>query len=373
MNLSPQGIVGILVGEYAGPLPFAESAYCRQLCHIGNRQRMTIYVFCPGWVISGRRSIPGYTFENGKWIRKQFPAPEIIYDRCISHDKKQQRRKQRCLEILTELQPFVYLTRGLAGKWSVYQALMKHSLFAPYLPSTVRYESTVQLDNWLSLHEGEAFLKPQNGSHGKRTLHVKEMNAELGGGLALTGRDSRNQLFRRKFRSRQDGLEWIHRFIGSRAFLLQPYLQLNNSQGEPFDVRVLMQKNENGAWSMTGMAVRAGRKHSLTSNLHGGGTAHRALPFLNKELGERNGIKAVQIISKLSEVIPKHLESQFGRLGELGIDYGVDRRGRIWILEVNSKPGRSSFFRIGDMQGARKSVENPIQYARYLLLRKTLA
>lgn len=373
MNPSPQGIVGILVGECTGPLPFAESAFCRQLCHIGHRQGMTIYVFCPGWVTSGRRSIPGYTFENGKWIRKQFRAPEIIYDRCISHDKRQQRRKQRCLEILNELQPFVYLTRGLAGKWSVYQALVKHRLFGPYLPETVRYQGLNQLDQWISSHEGEAFLKPQNGTHGKRTLHVKEIELELGGGLIVTGRDSSNQLFRRKFRSRQDGLEWIHRFVGSRIFLLQPYLQLNNANGEPFDVRVLMQKNENGEWSTTGMAVRAGRKHTLTSNLHGGGSAHRALPFLTKELGEQAASRAVHIIHHLSEAIPKHLESHFGRLGELGIDFGIDRRGKVWILEVNSKPGRSSLFRIGDMQGARKSVENPIQYARYLLLRKTLA
>lgn len=373
MNLSPLGIVGILVGECAGPLPFAESAFCRHLCHIGQRQRLTIYVFCPGWVTSGHRSIPGYTFENGRWIRKQFRAPEIIYDRCISHDKRQQRRKQRCLEILNELQPFVYLTRGLAGKWSVYQALIKQNLFTPYLPDTVLYENSNQLSQWISSHNGEAFLKPQNGTHGKRTLHVKQMDSELESGIVLTGRDSSNQLFRRKFRLRQDGLEWIHRFVGSRTFLLQPYLQLNNAKGEPFDVRVLMQKNENGKWSMTGMAVRAGRKHSLTSNLHGGGSAHLAQPFLTKELGQQAALEALQIIRNLSEAIPKQLESHFGRLAELGIDFGVDRRGHVWILEVNSKPGRSSLFRIGDIQGARKSVENPIQYARYLLLRKTFA
>lgn len=372
MSSAPQGIVGIMVGECNGPLPFAEAAFCRQLCQIGHQQGMTIYVFCPGWVTTSRRSIPGYTFENGKWIRKPFPAPEIIYDRCISHDKKQQRRKQRCLEILTGLQPFVYLARGLTGKWSVYQALRKNSLFVPYLPDTVRYEGSLQLSQWLSDHGGEAFLKPQNGTHGKRTLHVKESD-EPEEALILTGRDRSNQLFRKKFRSKQDGLDWIRRFIGSRLFLLQPYLQLSNAKGEPFDVRVLMQKGENGLWSMTGMAVRAGRKDSLTSNLHGGGNAYKALPFLSKELGHRFGIRAVQIIRFLSEAIPGHLEAHFGRLAELGIDFGVDRRGHVWILEVNSKPGRSSLFHIGDIQGARKSVENPIQYARYLLLRKTLA
>ncbi|WP_019638309.1 YheC/YheD family protein [Paenibacillus fonticola] len=371
MNSSSHGIVGIMAGESTGPLPFSESAFCRHLCHIGNRQKLTVYVFCPSWVTPSRRGVPGYTYENGKWIRKLFPAPDIIYDRCFSFDKKQQRRKQRCMDLLTGLQPFVYLTRGLAGKWSVYQALKKNSLFSAYLPHTVRYETTGQLDQWLKFHQGEAFLKPQNGTHGKRTMYVKVVNSGLGEGLLLIGRDGGNQLFRKRFYSRQDGLEWIHKFIGSKTFLLQPYLLLNNSKGEPFDVRVLMQKNENGVWSMTGMAVRAGRKHSLTSNLHGGGTAHRALPFLTKELGEHTGQRAAKIIRNLSQAIPEQLESYFGRLAELGIDFGVDQSGQVWILEVNSKPGRSSLFRIGDMQGARKSVENPIQYARYLLLHKT--
>ncbi|MGG4552072.1 YheC/YheD family protein [Paenibacillus humicus] len=373
MNPSSQGIIGIMVSECAGPLPFAEAAFCRQLCHIGRRQKMTIYVFCPGWVTPGSRSIPGYTFENGKWIRKPFPAPDIIYDRCISHDKRQQRRKQRCLASLSEQQPFVYLARALTGKWSVYQALKKHRFIAPYLPDTIRYESPEHLNRWLLAQEGGAFLKPQNGTHGKRTLHVQNIKGSLGDGLIITGRSGSNQLFRKKFRSKEDGLDWIHRFIANRAYLLQPYLRLNNSRDEPFDVRVLMQKNENGMWSMTGMAVRAGRKHSLTSNLHGGGTAHKAVPYLIKEFGEHRGIQTVRIIQRLAEAIPEHLESHFGRLAELGIDFGVEPGGHVWILEVNSKPGRSSFFRIGDMQGARKSVENPIQYARYLLLRKTLA
>lgn len=78
----------------------------------------------------------------------------------------------------------------------------------------------------------------------------------------------------------------------------------------------------------------------------------------------------METIDQLSANIPIHLESHFGRLAELGIDFGVDQQGKVWILEVNSKPGRSSFFKIGDVISARKSIENPIGYARYLLLNK---
>ncbi|MGG6313052.1 YheC/YheD family protein [Paenibacillus macerans] len=369
MNKAPQGAVGILVAESEGPFPFAEAAFCRKLCRIGERQGLCVYVFCLTWITAGNGSgIPAYAYEHGTWVRKWFPRPDIIYDRCFTHDRKQQLRKQRLLSRLAEEHPFIYLTRGLAGKWAVYQALSQCPEVVPFLPETALYEGPAHLAEWLQTHQGEAFLKPRNGTHGKRTLHVKLHRP--GDEVRIMGRSCRNAVFRRRFSSRKAGLEWIDRFAGARPFLIQPYLQLTSAEGEPFDVRVLMQKNAKGEWSLTGMAVRAGQKHSLTSNLHGGGTAHKALPFLIRELGEAGGRAAVAAIRKLSLLIPAHLETRFGRLAELGLDFGVDLHGHVWVLEVNSKPGRASFFRIGDPESAKKSLENPISYARYLLLSK---
>ncbi|GGH14574.1 YheC/YheD family endospore coat-associated protein [Paenibacillus segetis] len=366
MNKPIPGTVGILVDESSGPLPFTEPDFCRKLCMIGRRYNMAIYIFCPTWVHSGKNLIPGFTYENGSWIKKMFPFPDIIYDRFFSRDNKHQRLKQRCLSLLTDNHPFVYLTRGLAGKWAVYQALCKSKEIAPYLPETIQYTGAIQLADWLSSHGGEAFLKPQHGTHGKRTLHVKITNMD--DRLRVRGRSGNNTIFRRIFRNKADGFEWINKITGKRNYLLQQYLQLNSSQEEPFDIRVLMQKNQNGLWSLTGMAVRAGRRNSLTSNLHGGGTAYEVLPFLGRELGTTVSNELIHLITQLSERIPSYLESYFGRLAELGIDFGVDKEGKVWILEVNSKPGRSSFSQIGDMKSARRSIENPIHYARYLLL-----
>ena len=59
-------------------------------------------------------------------------------------------------------------------------------------------------------------------------------------------------------------------------------------------------------------------------------------------------MKIIQTIRDLSAQLPSLLEEGFGRLGELGIDFGVDTKGRVWILEVNSKPGRRAFTLTGD-------------------------
>lgn len=368
MRPARTGIIGILVSESKGPLPFSEQGYCRKLCLIGQKQGLQIYAFCPSSVVAEKATVQGYSYDNGIWNRRPFPPPDILYDRYFSHDRKDQLQKQHSLSLLKDKHSFIYLARGLTGKWSVYQLLRNYNDIAPYLPETKKYAQSQELSEWLAAHEGQVFMKPQNGTHGKRTLHIRMMHDR--DELRIIGRDASNHVFRRKFISRQQGFEWIHKFARNHPYLLQPYLDLNSTQGEPFDIRVLMQKNDKGLWEITGRAARVGQKKTLTSNLHGGGTACRALPFLIREFGEQSGRSMISTMDLLSTRIPVYLESHVGRLAELGIDFGVDRQGRIWILEVNSKPGRSSFFRIGDYKSARKSIENPIGYARYLLLSK---
>jgi len=58
-------------------------------------------------------------------------------------------------------------------------------------------------------------------------------------------------------------------------------------------------------------------------------------------------------------------ESSFGRFAELGLDFGVEPDGRLWLLEMNSRPGREAF--AGFAGGtARTAVERPLLYARLL-------
>lgn len=368
INKRARGMVGVLVREADGMLPFSESDYCRKLCLTGHRCGMKVFVFTPSSVSADKFSIRGFGFENGSWRQGVYAPPDIVYDRCFSYDRRTLHRKRIAMKRLAEVHQFSYLTRGLSGKWNVHLALLQCPELVPHLPDTLPYRTKSQLEQWLDSHQGEAFLKPQHGTHGKRTLHV--ISPSVSEKLLLTGRDGQNQILHRKFQSRQEGLNWIHSFIAKRPYIMQSYLELVTSGREPFDIRALMQKNARGCWELTGMAARIGARESLTSNLHGGGTPLQAESFLRSEFGMGPGSRIADTVRKLSGKIPVCLESRFGRLAELGIDFGVDRAGNVWVLETNSKPGRSSFFRIGDAASARKSIENPILYARYLLLSK---
>ncbi|MDT2294301.1 YheC/YheD family protein [Paenibacillus larvae] len=138
--------------------------------------------------------------------------------------------------------------------------------------------------------------------------------------------------------------------------------------GRVHDYRLLLQKNKKGEWEVTGCAGRIGPTHSITSNLHGGGMAvpmEKLLLTRLQSLREINRIK--HNMSRISTQVAIFLEGRFGTICELGIDLAVDERGKVWLLEVNPKPSREVFRKIGDMDTYRKAITNPLEFAIWLM------
>ena len=128
----------------------------------------------------------------------------------------------------------------------------------------------------------------------------------------------------------------------------------------------LIQKNKNGEWETLGMAARVGATKNITSNLHGGGYAKSVPTLLSQEYDKEKAKEIEKEIDHLATVIPKYIEDHHGHLFEVGLDLGVDRNGRVWIIEVNSKPGRRVFSLLNDNVRRNKSLKQPIYYAEYL-------
>lgn len=364
MNESEVGILGIMTSRHHGNPPIAEPEFYSHLCRAAPLYHLHVLVFHPDGIAADGTSITGYTWEDGSWSNTTSPPPDIIYNRCFFEGPKERKQASAALSLLSRSMPW---SRGLPDKWSVYKILKRDLRAARLLPETALYTGTRLLSMMLAEREYGVFLKPRAGSHGKRTLHAVLQNGSSGGGIRIRGRDKTNAPFHYHFKSETEGLEWIHEFIGSRRYIIQPFLHLTSTTGQPFDVRVLMQKNGRGQWKLTGMAVRVGKRGSLTSNLHGGGTAVPPLPFLAAEYGP-DGKDIMHELAIEAAYLPPLLEAACGRLGELGLDFGIDSSGRIHLLEANSKPGRTVFRLTGDRRAAKLAAENPLSYARHLLL-----
>lgn len=366
--------MGVMICEGEGTPPFAEQTFYARLCKLGRALGVTVYVFSPLWADTVRLTVDAYIYEPeaAGWVRRTFPLPDVIYDRSFftGHPPFRCRTHLAAVRRLMRIKTIPYLGYGLKGKWEVLQFLRRIPELRPYLPKTERIRDFGLIGRRLS-EWGSVFLKPEYGTHGKGALFVG--SAPDGAGFCVRGRDSGNAPIERNFRDIRSLTVWLKHFAGTRSYLCQQYLTLLTKNGDAYDVRSLMQKNGSGLWELTGMAVRLGRAGSVTSNLHGGGRAAEIQAFLTAEFGFRQAERIEQTLREISERIPPALEASNGRMAELGLDLGVDRDGRVWIIEVNSKPGRSVFHHLCQEAKQRKAARQPVAYAHYLLTRGRLA
>jgi len=151
-------------------------------------------------------------------------------------------------------------------------------------------------------------------------------------------------------------------------YQIQQGLQLIEIQKRPVDFRALVQKNASGKWTLTSIVARTAGNDHFVSNLARGGTLSTALEAVTKSdlqsgIGRNEAVHrlqqaAVNIARGIDEQIPAHF-------GELGIDLALDTGGRVWLLEVNSKPSKSDNTPLHENK-IRPSVRMMLQYSRFL-------
>ncbi len=83
------------------------------------------------------------------------------------------------------------------------------------------------------------------------------------------------------------------------------------------------------------------------------------------EAGAKTGYspKLRRAALEIASGIEKYVDGHFA---ELGVDLAIDRSGRIWLLEVNSKPSKDDNSSTSGGEKIRPSVNKTVTYARYL-------
>ncbi|WP_341281680.1 YheC/YheD family protein [Paenibacillus sp. FSL H8-0537] len=340
-----------------------EPAFYKQLAETARRKKIDLYVFSPCEFNVDNGQLQGYRFLNERWEKGICKLPDIIYDRRFCKNTEEQLACRSALQAIAARKPHIILNGSLPSKLDVYEALANDERIQPLLPATQRYSHGAMLRSRLSAPGSGLFLKPASGMQGKGALLLQRHAADY---WSVSGRSKSNLSFQKRLCS-QDALEqWLAKFIGTASYIIQPYLQLQLKTGEPFDIRALVQKDALGLWQVTGLAARCGQTGSITSNLHGGGGVRSAKELLIAEYSEAVNDHLLKQIHEISLYAAVQLEQRFGRLAELGLDFGIEQGRRLWLLEANSRPGRSAFRRLGLEGCAAQSLERPLGYAQML-------
>lgn len=360
--------IGIIVCTQKNTLkvpPFSEAVYFFQLAKIAKKNQLEICIFNPQHINWENRTVPAWYLEENKWKNQTTTLPFVIYDRCYYLSTAHFQQYQPHIQRIHQDKTVQFLGRALGGKMQTYNMLQTSNEIKPFLPESKIYAGPNSFLSMLNKYR-KICIKPNGGSHGIGVVSIEPLED----GYLIRGRTKANYPFEKRVLTKRQLAAWVHSFIQKTRYLIQPFLSLHTAEGSPFDLRILVQKNGRQQWETTGKAIRIGKGKSITSNLHGGGDAMKLDPFLTNNFN-REQIEQIQTqINKIAQIVPSHIESQHGKLVELGLDVGIDRHAHVWIIEVNSKPGRSVFLRTGEIETRKRSMELPVQYAKALLSQK---
>lgn len=352
----PLGLVGVMSARGTGGRLFQEGGYFSQLIRAGRKQGLRVIVFSPldiDWV---HGTVLGFTSTGSGWQSGRYPVPSIVYDR-IFPVRGQWQALWAHVARMRRVYHVRFMGRGLRGKWQFYLIARRFADLRPHIPETHLAAGPGVVIRMLGKYRC-VFLKPVFGSGGKGIIRISRHGSEYL--VQTSGRAIRRVV------SAGD-LPTVLAGIG-RRYLVQQGLDLAYLHHSTYDVRSIVQKNGEGQWQVTGKAARVGRRRSITSNLHTGGNARR-VPSVLQECFAGRAEEIEQEIDQLALRVAQVMDRAAGPLCDLGLDMGVDRQGKVWLIEVNSKPGRKVFNQTGDLVAREESIETPMAYARYLLQR----
>jgi glutathione synthase/RimK-type ligase-like ATP-grasp enzyme len=363
LHLGP--LIGVLVSRVnanRSDSPFGMmTKFCRELTEACRLYGGHVCFFTPNDLPpSSASTLLAWSYQ-GRWTKRAVPIPDVIYNRLTS----------RKLENLTHVQQFMNDVKSRYGaavfnekylnKTEVFEALRQDAAMIPYLPESHLFKKFSLLKTMMNRHSS-VFLKPITGSLGKGIIRMsKQGDRFVVQSTLLSG------IRKQHFASLEGAFPSIAGKLRQQKYQIQQGLRLMEVGGRPVDFRALVQKGRTGEWNVTSIVGRIAPVGSFVSNVARGGSlssAKDAIAKSNLPAGTRT--IALTRLRKVSIELARSLENRIdAHFGELGIDLAVDQRGKVWLLEVNSKPSKddNTPLRSGNI---RPSVRQLIEYCQHL-------
>ncbi|WP_235848384.1 YheC/YheD family protein [Litchfieldia alkalitelluris] len=317
---------------------------------VAKAEGVNFIYFTPGMVDSENKKINGLILENGKWKKQKSRFPDVIYN--DGSPEKLAKSKEVIKELQNEGIPFT--THSIGNKWSVYQRIKASKKLVQYLIPSEIINNIGGFYHFTHAFE-EVVVKPTDGRKGQGIYFIKIVDE----GFKVT-QDQTDRILSKKKMNRL-----VTSWVENGHYLIQPYISSKTKSGQVFDLRLHAQKNGEGKWVITTIYPRIAPRGTIVTNINNGGNTNYLEPFLKQEFPE-NHYDLKRTLEYFTIALAEHLDylqvTHFNELiDEIGIDVGLDENQKIWIYEVNWRPGCPPAFYL-----ELDVVTNDIQYAIYL-------
>lgn len=308
-----------------------------------------IFTFLPSSINWTNETVLGMYFTGRGYLTRRFPFPNVVYNRYYGAPKA---LIQRIENIIGKNKCFNHVTHF--DKQRVYDLLSLTGL-VQHLPQTLPYHYQ-ELYGLLESY-GAVYLKPRLGYKGMGVYRAE---------LTTTNEVNIAQHHTAPMKICRDRAllkDEINGLVGSRRYIVQQGISPMQVNGKNFDIRVLVQKTSNGQWAVINIISRtAYRGYFNTSMCQFVKPSSNILrqifdPDIAKNILCSLRTISLQTAQNLDDLGHYHL-------GELSIDFVVDKHAKLWIIEVNGDPQRTIY---KGLPSHRRVYRNPMKYARFLL------
>jgi len=283
--------------------------------------------------IQTKRILGKYITKTGSWGTAMFSYPQAYYKRYTVHDSEIEVFSRFIKQMMSQGTVFINYQFGF-DKWKVYSCLVNYTGLRQFLPATWLVSDWNQVIDLLDANP-VIYLKACIGGRGKQVMRVERLKrgdyiySKYVNGLTR-GKVHRSGLVRD-----------LQIFFGREELIAQQAIDLIQVGGRNVDFRAEVQRNGTGYPSLVAIPVRIAKDGSPI-------TTHSVSMSLEKFFQEHPTSvtydEFLPMAQKFLISIYQAIEICFGRSAEFGIDFGLDRDGKLWFIECNAQSAKVSLF-----------------------------
>ncbi|MCP1123876.1 hypothetical protein CN326_17540 [Bacillus sp. AFS018417] len=321
------------------------------------RTKATLYFFTRKNVDIDRKLINGYVYdkENGQWIQKVFPYPDVVYNRIVQMDNMKYKyiRDSFRKEKVIFLNPVARL-----DKWDQYKIFNENYTLKEYLPDTVSF-SEENLRTMLNRYK-EVYVKGTVSGQGRHVIQVIQTLDNK-----FQCRYYESELITYTTDSLVKVIKRLKKRLNGKEAIIQKKIESLNRK---IDLRIEIQRNKHNNIEIVGAAVRVGDKKVPILNTRSQPTIYNLEEFFSEQLYySRKELQSLQQeLTTLVKAVFLTLEEKYGTFVEMGIDIMLDQNHDLYLIESNSTPGRKSLYHGCGSESVSKAFSNVLEYIKWL-------
>ncbi|OCT12261.1 endospore coat-associated protein [Paenibacillus pectinilyticus] len=248
--------------------------------------------------------------------------------------------------------------RTISSKWIKTKVLLLNRDLRKFVPET-RIYSQANLLQMLIKHK-MVYVKPSTGTAGNGVIRVmKDNKYRFQAGKVVKSFGSFQGLFTALNKAKLD-----------RTYLVQQGIHLITHQKRIFDTRIMVQKSPLKIWETTGYVGRVAHPKKIVTNFHNSGKVLPLELLLGSYVQGQKKKKYIHSLQNLGYRIATHYQKSYPRFKEIGIDIGIDKQLKPWVLEVNTSPDPFIFNQLKDKKMFFKVLRYAKANGRFLRIKR---